>query len=268
VVTKYRISGSEIDVRIRQDEKSLTYLDDLKNISIATASGSRIPLSEVAEITLGDDRWPSTGTTSSGTLPSTLPSTEGIFTRCRGYLRTQKNYPMPSGYAGSLPARGSDVQFHQLPDACASSGAAARVYGHGGPFQKYLNPFIIMFSVPLALSGGLFGLFVSGCRFRYPAHGLVMLVGMVVNNAILLIDYTDQLRAGGFACREALVESGATRIRPILMTTLTTVLGLLPMAVTNVSGTELAKPLAIVTIFGMMFSLFVTLIFIPSVYLY
>jgi HAE1 family hydrophobic/amphiphilic exporter-1 len=121
----------------------------------------------------------------------------------------------------------------------------------------------------LALSGGLFGLFVSGLPISVSGlMGLVMLVGMVVNNAILLIDYTDQLRGEGFTCRDALLESGATRIRPILMTTLTTVLGLLPMAATNSSGTELAQPLAIVTIFGMMFSLFVTLVFIPVLYTY
>jgi HAE1 family hydrophobic/amphiphilic exporter-1 len=179
-------------------------------------------------------------------------------------------YRMPEGYTYTFAG-----SVEQMTDSVTSLllvllVAFAMVYMvMVAQFQKYLNPFIIMFSIPVSLSGGLFGLFITGHHVDVSAlMGLIMLVGMAVKNAIMLIDYTEQLRSDGLSCREALIEAGATRIRPILMTTLTTILGLLPMAVTSSSGTEMTKPMAIVTNFGMAFSLFVTLIFIPVLYTY
>lgn len=269
VATEFRVDGTEIDVRIRHDQSSLEYINDLENIRIPTALGASIPLSEVAEIQIKD------GPVSINRMNQQRYITvdSAIYGRDMNSVKNDiekklSGYAMPDGY--SYEFTGS---VERMADAVKSLlivlvVALLLVYMvMAAQFQAYLNPFIIMFSVPLALSGGLFGLFISGLPISVSAlMGLVMLVGMVVNNAIMLIDYTDQLRQEGFDCRQALLESGATRIRPILMTTLTTVLGLLPMAVTSSSGTEMTKPLAIVTIFGMMFSMFVTLLFIPILY--
>ncbi|HJA56232.1 MAG TPA: efflux RND transporter permease subunit, partial [Candidatus Bacteroides intestinigallinarum] len=134
-------------------------------------------------------------------------------------------------------------------------------------FESFLYPFLIMFSLPLALTGGVLGLFVTGETITVVAlMGFIMLVGMVVNNAIVLVDYTNQLRERGMGCEEALLEAGPTRLRPILMTTLTTVIGMIPMAVAVSEGTEMQKPMAIVIIFGMVISTLVTLIFVPVLY--
>ena len=135
-------------------------------------------------------------------------------------------------------------------------------------FESFIDPFVVLFSVPLALTGGILGLFICRQNMSVPAlMGFIMLVGMVVNNAIVLIDYTKQIQASNrLSAKEALQIASPTRLRPILMTTLTTVLGLVPMACAIGEGTEMQRPMAIVVIFGMVISTVITLIFVPIVY--
>lgn len=134
-------------------------------------------------------------------------------------------------------------------------------------FQSLLSPFIIMFTVPLAFTGGLFGLFVSGSEFSVIAMiGFVMLSGIIVNNGIVLIDYTNQLCDGGMGKTEALVEAGKTRMRPILMTALTTILGLSTMGAGVGMGADMVQPMAIVTIGGLLYGTLLTLFVIPCIY--
>lgn len=134
-------------------------------------------------------------------------------------------------------------------------------------FQSLLSPFIIMFTVPLAFTGGLFGLFMSGSEFSVIAMiGFVMLSGIIVNNGIVLIDYTNQLCDRGMSKTEALVEAGKTRMRPILMTALTTILGLSTMGAGVGMGADMVQPMAIVTIGGLLYGTLLTLFVIPCIY--
>ena len=134
-------------------------------------------------------------------------------------------------------------------------------------FQSLLSPFIIMFTVPLAFTGGLFGLFFAGSEFSVIAMiGFVMLSGIIVNNGIVLIDYTNQLVDRGMNKTEALVEAGKTRMRPILMTALTTVLGLSTMGIGVGMGADMVQPMAIVTIGGLLYGTLLTLFVIPCIY--
>ncbi len=134
-------------------------------------------------------------------------------------------------------------------------------------FQSLLSPFIIMFTVPLAFTGGLFGLFFAGSEFSVIAMiGFVMLSGIIVNNGIVLIDYTNQLVDRGMSKTEALVEAGKTRMRPILMTALTTVLGLSTMGIGVGMGADMVQPMAIVTIGGLLYGTLLTLFVIPCIY--
>ncbi len=134
-------------------------------------------------------------------------------------------------------------------------------------FQSLLSPFIIMFTVPLAFTGGLFGLFVAGSEFSVIAMiGFVMLSGIIVNNGIVLIDYTNQLCDKGMSKTEALVEAGKTRMRPILMTALTTILGLSTMGAGVGMGADMVQPMAIVTIGGLLYGTLLTLFVIPCIY--
>lgn len=134
-------------------------------------------------------------------------------------------------------------------------------------FQSLLSPFIIMFTVPLAFTGGLFGLFAAGSEFSVIAMiGFVMLSGIIVNNGIVLIDYTNQLCDKGMSKTEALVEAGKTRMRPILMTALTTILGLSTMGAGVGMGADMVQPMAIVTIGGLLYGTLLTLFVIPCIY--
>jgi HAE1 family hydrophobic/amphiphilic exporter-1 len=134
-------------------------------------------------------------------------------------------------------------------------------------FESLVHPLIILFSIPLGLVGVVYALFLTGTTISVVVFlGVIILAGIVVNNAIILLDYTNQLREQGLDIRKALCEAGTTRLRPILMTTLTTVLGLIPMAVGWGEGAEIRAPMAITVIGGLSLSTLLTLVFIPVVY--
>lgn len=134
-------------------------------------------------------------------------------------------------------------------------------------FQSLLSPFIIMFTIPLAFTGGFLGLVISGSELSVIALiGFVMLSGIIVNNGIVLVDYMNQLRAEGMEKREAILTAGKTRIRPVLMTALTTILALCTMVFSHDMGSEMARPMAIVTIGGLVYGTLLTLVVIPCIY--
>jgi len=134
-------------------------------------------------------------------------------------------------------------------------------------FESLLHPFIILFSIPLALIGAIFALKVTNTELSVVVFlGLIMLAGIVVNNAIVLIDRINQLRALGESKINAIKAAAESRLRPILMTTLTTALGMLPLALGISEGTEIRAPMAITVIGGLLASTFLTLIVIPVMY--
>ena len=134
-------------------------------------------------------------------------------------------------------------------------------------FQSLKSPFIILFTIPLAFTGGFLGLFLAGSEISVIAMiGFVMLAGIIVNNGIVLIDYMNQLRAEGMEKREAILEAGRTRLRPVLMTALTTILALSTMVFSHDMGSEMARPMALVTIGGLLYGTLMTLIVIPCIY--
>ena len=134
-------------------------------------------------------------------------------------------------------------------------------------FQSLKSPFIVMFTIPLAFTGGFLGLFFTGFDISVVSMiGFVMLCGIVVNNGIVLVDYINQLRMDGMEKREALVEAGKTRMRPILMTAITTIIGLISMALGIGEGTEMMQPVAIVCIFGLLYATIMTLFIVPVMY--
>ncbi len=134
-------------------------------------------------------------------------------------------------------------------------------------FESLIHPFVILFTIPLALVGAVLALFLTGTTINVIAFiGVIMLAGIVVNNAIVLVDLINQLRAGGAEKFAAIREAGRARLRPILMTTLTTVLGLLPMALGFGEGAEIRTPMAITVIGGLLMSTVLTLVVIPVVY--
>ena len=134
-------------------------------------------------------------------------------------------------------------------------------------FESLFQPLIIMFTIPMAFVGTVLGLKLLGINLSVVVFlGLIMLAGIVVNNAIVLVDYTNTLRARGMELKDAIVKAGHVRLRPILMTTATTVLGLFPMALGLGEGAEIRTPMAVAVICGLLTSTFLTLLIIPTIY--
>ena len=269
--TQYKLDGTEIDVVIRYDTNSVNYLTDLNNLTVTSAYGTQVPLSDVATVTMD----------------------ESATTIMR---ENQKNYITISANADNMSTSEAQKLVEkamadiELPDGCtyefsgmmekmndtfrsleiAMVVAVLLVYMiMASQFESLRYPFIVMFSMPLAITGAIIGLLITGNTITMPAMmGFVMLIGMVVNNGIVLVDYTNQLMDRGMNCYDALTSAGPRRLRPILMTTLTTVLGMVPMALATSEGSEMMQALAIAVIFGLTLSTVVTLIFIPVLYMW
>ena len=134
-------------------------------------------------------------------------------------------------------------------------------------FQSLKSPFIVMFTIPLAFTGGFLALLICGMEVSVVSLiGFVMLVGIIVNNGIVLVDYINQLRKEGVERRAAVIEAGKTRMRPILMTSITTILGLIDMAVRKSAGTAMMQPVAVVCIGGLVYATLMTLFVVPCIY--
>lgn len=178
------------------------------------------------------------------------------------------DYEMPSGY--TLVMSGENETINDAMEQVFLMLLLAVIFMYlimVAQFQSLLSPFIIMFTIPLAFTGGFFGLIASNSEVSVIALiGFVMLSGIIVNNGIVLVDYINQLRAGGMEKKEAIITAGKTRIRPVLMTALTTILALSTMVFSNDMGADMAKPMAVVTIGGLIYGTLLTLIVIPCIY--
>lgn len=179
-----------------------------------------------------------------------------------------KAYDMPDGYEAEMT--GEDKTIRESMTELLKMLGLAVLFMYlimVAQFQSLRSPFIIMFTIPLAFTGGLFALYFSGSPVSVIAMiGFVMLSGIIVNNGIVFVDYTNQLIESGMERREALVEAGSTRLRPIIMTALTTVLGLSTMALGMGSGADMVQPMAVVTVGGLIYGTVLTLYVVPCIY--
>ncbi len=182
--------------------------------------------------------------------------------------RALADYEVPDGY--SIEMAGEDETIKEAMTEVFKMLALAVVFMYlimVAQFQSLLSPFIVMFTIPLAFTGGLFGLYLTDNPVSVIAMiGFVMLSGIIVNNGIVLVDYINQLRRGGMEKKEAIVEAGRTRLRPIIMTALTTILGLFTMALGIGMGADMVQPMAIVTIGGLTYGTLLTLFVVPCIY--
>ncbi len=178
------------------------------------------------------------------------------------------DYEVPKGY--SVTMKGEDETINDAMGQVVKMLILAVVFMYlimVAQFQSLLSPFIIIFTIPLAFTGGFLALYLTDKPVSVIAMiGFVMLAGIIVNNGIVLVDYINQLRRGGMQKKEAIVESGRSRLRPVIMTALTTILGLCTMAAGNGMGADMVQPMAIVTIGGLTYGTLMTLFVIPCVY--
>lgn len=179
-----------------------------------------------------------------------------------------QSYEAPQGY--EIEMIGEDETINEAMVELFKMLALAIVFMYlimVAQFQSLRSPFIVMFTVPLAFTGGLLGLWVTGSAVSVIAMiGFVMLAGIIVNNGIVFVDYTNQLIREGREQREALIEAGKTRLRPIIMTALTTILGLSTMAIGVGMGADMVQPMAIVTIGGLLYGTILTLFVVPCIF--
>ncbi len=175
---------------------------------------------------------------------------------------------MPTGYSYTFGGETEQIEETFTDLAMVMLVAIVLVYMIiAAQFESLIQPLSIMFSVPLALSGGFIGLFVTGIPLNVIGIiGLIILVGIVVNNAIVLIDYINNRRSRGEDRTVAIIKAGPIRIRPIMMTALTTILGLVPMAMGIGEGAELTQSMGVVVIGGLSLSTVLTLIVVPVMY--
>jgi len=270
--TTFKVSGTELDVRVSQDDSKVQNLQDLENLLIPTASGISVPLREVATITI-------TNTPLSITREDqqTMVSVSGylelgrdlgtVSRAARGAIDSQYIFPQGVTLAVSGSSQQMDEEFNNL--ILAFIMGIFIVYAvMAAEFESTYYPMIILFAVPVALSTGILGLLIMGQKLGITAAlGLIMLLGIVVNNGIVLVDYINLLRGKGMDMMEAVQEAGPVRLRAILMTTLTTTLGLVPMMLGTAEGSEMMQPLATVVVWGLTFSTLVTLFFVPVIYI-
>lgn len=186
----------------------------------------------------------------------------------REFENKLKDYKLPEGYSIELSGENEMIKDSLRDLIYMLLLAIAFIYLiMVAQFQSLLSPFIVMFTIPLAFTGGLLALIITGNNISLIAMlGFLVLSGIVVNNGIVFVDYTNQLREKGLEKKEALILAGRTRIRPIFMTAITTILGLSTLSAGLGMGSEALQPLAIVAIGGLIYATLLTLLVVPAMY--
>lgn len=267
-------SGKDLDVVVIKDENSDVTKNNIKDIKLTytdkEGNEKTTKLSEVAEISDSESMNSITRSDQkryikvSGTLKDGYTNTD-VSNKAKALF---DDYKLPNGcsieYSGSNESTMEAVNQMLL---MMLLGVILIYLIMVAQFQSLKSPFIIMFTIPLAFTGGFLGLLITGFDVSVVALlGFVMLCGIIVNNGIVLVDYINNLRLEGKERREAIVEAGKTRMRPILITAITTVLGLSTMALGIGTGSEIMQPIAIVCIGGLLYATIMTLYIVPVIY--
>jgi HAE1 family hydrophobic/amphiphilic exporter-1 len=268
-ITKYREAGDEHDIRVRFSERDRESWSDLEDVLLTSPQGFLVNLSDVA--TVKEGRGPVKIDREDQERVAIVSA--DAFGRDVGSIMAELGsvfgeVPLPEGYYFQLGGSLEDMQEMMVTMVWTISLIILLVFMvMASQFESLFHPLSIIAGVPFAIIGVALALILTGTTLSVMSFiGIMMLVGIVVNNGIVLIDYINQLRARGMERSEAIVQGGATRLRPILMTTLTTVLALIPMAISRGEGAELFSPIAITIFGGLLTSMLLTLIVMPTIY--
>lgn len=268
VATRYSFRDRKIDVLVRAQESDRASVEDIRNLIVNPGSQRAVRLSSVADVvaTTGPSEIHRADQTRVAIVSANLRGID---------LGTAVQEVQQMVAANPL----TDVQMHiggQGEELAQSLNSLLFAFGlaiflvylvMASQFESLLHPFVILFTIPLAMVGAVLALMLTGNTISVVVFiGLILLVGLVTKNAIILIDKVNQLREAGVAKREALVEGARSRLRPIIMTTLCTLFGFLPLAIAMGEGAEVRSPMAITVIGGLLVSTLLTLVVIPVVY--
>ncbi|MFC1568625.1 efflux RND transporter permease subunit [bacterium] len=269
VVTRFREKGDEYDIRVQLKKESRSNKDDIENILLMTPLGRQIPLRSVANITYGNaptaieredqDRKVTIGIDVSGNdLRGPLNDVQKVL----------KDINIPNDFRIEIGGAAEEMQKSFIFLGLAFLVAMILTYMvMASQFESFLDPFIILFTIPLSLIGVALGLTLTGTTLSVMALiGIIMLVGIIVNNGIVLVDYINQLREKGHALYEAILLAGEARMRPVIMTALTTILAMMPLALGLGESGENWAPMARSVIGGLIVGTILTLIVVPVIY--
>lgn len=269
LATRYTWRDKKIDVLVRGVDTRQASIEEIRKLIVNPAADRPVTLEAVADITVA--RGPAeirrvaqervaliSANIAHGDLGAAAAEAQSILDRI----------PMPAGITAMVAGQNEEMQESFRSMQFALLLAVFLVYlVMASQFESLIHPLVILFTIPLALVGAVLALYITGTTINVVAFiGVIMLAGIVVNNAIVLVDLINQLRSQGKEKTEAILEAGRDRLRPILMTTLTTALGLLPMAIGIGEGSEMRTPMAITVIGGLLVSTLLTLVVIPVVY--
>jgi hydrophobic/amphiphilic exporter-1 (mainly G- bacteria), HAE1 family len=269
VATRYKLRDKQIDVLVRSVDTRAASIEEIRSLIVNPGADSPVPLSAVADVRLsvgpaevrrvGQERVAVVSANlAQGDLGSAVSALQEIV----------DEVPLPVGTTAFLSGQSEEMQDSFRSMEFVLLLAIFLVYlVMASQFESLMHPFVILLTIPLAITGAIWAMWLTGTTVNVVAYiGLIMLAGIVVNQSIVLIDAVNQARERGLAKHDAIVEAGCLRLRPILITKLTTILGLLPMALGIGEGAEVRAPMAITVIGGVLLTTFLTLLVIPVVY--
>ncbi len=269
--TTFRYSGEEYDVNLMLQEEDRKKLPDLEQIFVASTKGTLIPLSNVASLEKGVGPV----TINRENQSRVIHITGNILTNDRsdqveGQIQTaiNDNMVLPSGVTYGFAGQWGEISKMLNTFILIITLAILLVFGvMAGQYESFKDPLINLCTIPLLVIGVVIIYMITGqILSTFTLIGVVMLVGIVVNNGIILVDYTNLLVGRGMPVKEACIEAGQSRLRPVLMTTLTTILGMVPMAFFPGKSSMMIQPIGLTVIGGLTSSTFITLLFIPVMY--
>jgi HAE1 family hydrophobic/amphiphilic exporter-1 len=269
VATRYTLHDRKIDVLVRNRDDQRANIDDIRSLIVNPGAAQPVPLSAVADVDLAEGPGEIRRTAQQRVALVSANIGQGDLGGAAAEASALvAKISLPSGVFVRVAGQNEEMQSSFRSMQFALILAIFLVYlVMAAQFESLIHPLVIMFSVPLALVGAVLALFITHTTISVVVFiGLIMLAGIVVNNAIVLVDLVNQLRVRGMERDMALVEAGRSRLRPIVMTMLTTTLGLLPMALGLGQGAEIRAPMAITVIGGILFSTLLTLVVVPVAY--
>lgn len=268
VPTKLSFSGEKIDIRVRAEQDFLNSRRELERINLASGANA-VPLESVTDIHVqeGPSEIRRVGQRRVVVISANIEDRD-LAAVSRDILAAVQSIDRPQGYYFELGGQNRELETSYSSLYFALMLAIFLVYVvMACQFESIWHPALVMASVPLAFIGVIYALEWTATDLSIMVFlGGIVLAGIVVNDAIVLVDYINQLRRRGYSKRKAVVEAGSVRLRPILMTTVTTILGLLPMIVASGEGAEMRRPMAITVMAGLSSATILTLIVIPMIY--
>jgi HAE1 family hydrophobic/amphiphilic exporter-1 len=267
--TKYQLGGERYDVFVSLEDSVKKSRETLESLHIPTPLGVSVPLANITDVV-----------TRQGPLSIERKDRErvvyveaDITGRALGEVISDvaaeiREIEIPIGVEVGIAGQAEEQQeSFQTMFLALVIGIILVYLVMVAQFESFLNPFVVMFAVPFAMVGVSAAFYLTGMPLSLMGFvGVILLVGVVVNNAIVLVDYINILRYRGYEMKEAILEAGPRRLRPVLMTTLTTVFGLLPLAISRAEGAELWNALGVAVVGGLLFATFVTLLLVPVIY--